>query len=128
MTRTTIAVYGALIFAGGIGVGALGQRLYSTTSVAAAAPRGPEEWRQRFTAEMRTRVRLDDEQAMRLEEILDESRELFHQVKEKYRPEMKAIYDAQVGKVKAMLRRDQLPAYEVILEEQRKSREKRPKS
>ena len=126
MTKRSLALYGALVFASGIAVGALGHRLYSASvTIAAAAPRGPEEWRQRFTAEMRSRVKLDSEQAARLEEILDESRELFHQVKEKYRPEMKAIYDAQVGKVKAMLRPDQLPAYEQILEEQRKGRQRR---
>jgi hypothetical protein len=127
MTKTTLALYGGLVFAGGMGVGALAHRLYSTSSVAAAAPRGPEQWRQRFTQEMRTRVRLDADQAAKLEAFLDESRELFHQVREKYKPEMGAIYDAQVAKVKGMLRPDQLPVYEVILEEQRKGREKRPR-
>jgi hypothetical protein len=122
--RSYLALYGALIFFGGLAVGILGHRLYSSTTVSATtAPRGPEDWRRQFTGEMKTRVQLDTEQMERLNVILDESRELFHQVREKYRPEMRAIHDAQVARIKRMLRPEQQNAYSAIVEEQRAARE-----
>jgi hypothetical protein len=119
-------LYGLLIFSGGAAVGALGHRLYSASAVraTAVAPR-PDEWRQRFTEEMKTRVKLDKAQLERLNVILDESKELFDQVRSKYHPEMKAIYDAQVQRINDMLNERQRAEYAKIREEQRMAREKR---
>lgn len=120
----TLFLYGALIFLGGTGVGVLGHRLYSTSSVSATSKPVPDEWRKRFTADMKTRVGLSDEQMGKLSSTLDESKALFDQVRQKYHPEMSAIYDAQVTKIKSMLSPEQLTEYEKILEEQRITREK----
>lgn len=118
-------LYGLLIFSGGAAVGALGHRLYSASSVTATAgPLRPDEWRKRFTAEMKTRVQLDDAQMERLNVILDESKQLFDQVRAKYHPEMKAIYDAQVQRINDMLTEKQRAEYAKIREEQRIAREK----
>ncbi len=73
-------------------------------------------------AEMKSRVHLVPEQEEKLNGILDESKMLFDQVREKYRPEMRAIYHAQVAKVKAMLSPEQLPEYEKILAERERAR------
>jgi hypothetical protein len=118
-------LYGLVIFSGGAAVGALGHRLYSASTVTAinSSPR-PDEWRERFTGEMKTRVRLDADQMDRLNVILDESKELFDQVRSKYRPEMKAIYDAQVQRINDMLSEEQRTEYAKIREEQRIAREK----
>lgn len=118
-------LYGLMIFSGGAAVGALGHRLYSASSVTATAgPLRPDEWRKRFTAEMKTRVQLDDAQMDRLNVILDESKQLFDQVRSKYHPEMKAIYDAQVQRINDMLNEQQRAEYAKIREEQRMAREK----
>lgn len=118
-------LYGLLIFSGGAAVGALGHRLYSASSVTATAgPLRPDEWRKRFTAEMKTRVQLDEAQMERLNVILDESKQLFDQVRAKYHPEMKAIYDAQVQRINDMLTEKQRAEYAKIREEQRIAREK----
>jgi len=120
-------LYALLIFAGGTAVGALGHRLYSSTTVnaTAATSKKPDEWRQSFCAQMKSRVKLDAEQMTKLDAVLDESKILFNEVRAKYRPEMKAIYDAQVAKIKTMLTPAQLPEYERILEEQQREREKK---
>lgn len=117
-------LYGALIFLGGTAVGVMGYRLYSTTSVSAISKPAPDEWRKNFTADMKTRVGLSDEQIAKLNSTLDESKALFDQVRQKYHPEMSAIYDAQVTKIKSMLTPHQLEEYEKILEEQKASRER----
>lgn len=131
MTRShwSLALYAALIFAGGSAVGALGHRLYSSSPVIAksVAPPTPDEWRKRFTAEMTDRVRLSPEQLTSLSSILDESRTLYQQVKEKYRPEMRAIHDAQVGRIKTMLRPEQLKEYEKILAEREARAKQNPR-
>jgi hypothetical protein len=118
-------LYGLLIFSGGAAVGALGHRLYSASTVTAVdAPPRPDEWRARFTSEMKSRVKLDASQMERLNVILDESKELFDQVRSKYRPEMKAIYDAQVERINAILTDYQRAEYTRIREEQRIAKEK----
>ncbi len=117
-------LYGALIFLGGTAVGVMGHRLYSTNSVSAISKPAPDEWRKKFTADMKTKVGLSDEQMGKLNSTLDESKALFDQVRQKYHPEMSAIYDAQVTKIKAMLTPPQLEEYEKILEDQKASREK----
>lgn len=118
-------LYGLLIFSGGAAVGALGHRLYSASSVTATAgPLRPDEWRKRFVGEMKTRVELDDSQMDRLNVILDESKQLFDQVRSKYHPEMKAIYDAQVQRINDILTEKQRAEYAKIREEQRMAREK----
>lgn len=118
-SNLTLFLYGALIFLGGSGVGAMAHRLYSTSSVSAVTKPAPDEWRKKFTEKMRTQVGLSDDQIIKLNTTLDESKALFDQVRQKYHPEMSAIYDAQVTKIKAMLTPDQLTEYEKILREQK---------
>jgi len=121
MTRShlSLSMYATLIFGGGIAVGALSDRLWTSAPVAATTGRSisPEEWRRQYLAEMRERVHITDEQANRLNAILDESRVLYNQVKEKYRPEMKAIHDSQVAKVKLLLEPEQRENYQKVLDE-----------
>lgn len=125
-SHLTLSLYAFLIFAGGASVGALGHRLYSATEVkATTGPGRPEEWRKRFTAEMKDRVKLDAAQEDRLGQILDESKVLFDQVRQKYHPEMRAIHDSQVTKIKEILTPVQAAEYSKIVEEQRQARDRR---
>jgi hypothetical protein len=129
--KRSLFIYGALIFFSGLAVGALGHRLYATSAVAAtAAPPRPDDWRRQFIQEMVTRVHLEPEQVTALHVVLDESKTLFDQVRDKYKPEMKAIYDSQVDKVRQMLKPEQRPLYEALRlerEARRKAAEKAPR-
>jgi len=113
-----LVVYGLLIFSSGLAVGVLSQKLYSTAEVSAkVAPPKPEDWRKRYIGEMTERVSLTSDQVTQLEQILDESRTLYHQVKEKYRPDMTAIHQAELSKIRGLLTPGQIPAYETYAAE-----------
>ena len=83
MRRSTLTtgLYLALLFLSGVAVGIFGHRLYTINSVNASVnPRNPEEFRRRYVAEMRSRLKLTDDQVARLGPILDETRQRHHEL------------------------------------------------
>lgn len=131
MTRKswTAALYVLLVFAAGVAAGVLGQRVLSgpqvSASAAAKAP-SPADFRKKHVGEMRTRLKLTDEQVVSLNKILDHTRDQFRAARERARPEMDRIYQDQVQRITGMLKPEQRPEYERIVEEhdrQRKLRE-----
>ncbi len=102
-----------LVFGSGAVVGALGHRYYMASAVKAAppAPKSPEDYRKAYTDEMRQRLTLSQAQTERLSEILDETRDKFRALREKHRPETKAIQDEQVANINAMLTPTQQKEY-----------------
>ena len=128
------ARYVLLVFLSGAVVGGFAHRLYMMNSVKAAeaiVPRrpSPEEWRRQYVDEMRTRLSLDGAQLAKLEEILNSTRQRFRELREKSRPEMKVIQDAQVASINAILTESQRPEYEklrVDREIRRKQLDKKP--
>jgi hypothetical protein len=117
--RVTIGLYVLAVFLSGMVVGAFAQRFYAVKSVYTAPPprNTPDEWRRKFTDEMRTRLQLDDAQMAQLEGVLDHTRTRFREVREKYKPEMKAIHEEQIQNIRAMLNPAQQAEYAKILEE-----------
>ena len=110
-----------LVFASGALVGAVGHRLYTVNTVASGVepripepPRKltPEEARKRNLADMKERVRLDDQQIAQLNEIYDQTRDQFEALFKKRDGDGQAIRDSQTAKIRAILRPDQLPLYE----------------
>ena len=82
MTRWTVALYMALVFACGGVVGAFAHRLYTVSGVSAnVGQRNPEEFRKRFMADMKARLQLNDDQAAKLGTIMDETRARFRDVR-----------------------------------------------
>lgn len=123
-SRLSGGAYLLLVFLSGIVVGVFANRLYVMNSVSANAnPKTPEEWRRKYVEEMRSRVRLSPDQVRQLEPILDETRRLFHEAHERAKPELKAIQDAQVQKVRAILSEDQKAEYEKFRAEREKRRQ-----
>lgn len=116
MTRSkfAIALYLLLVFLSGAVVGVLGHRLYTATSVIATRPtsRTPDEYRQKYLAEMRTRLKLDDSQVQQLNAILDNTRDQFRDFRERHKTELKSIQDDQVAKINALLTEAQRSQYE----------------
>lgn len=120
-----------LVFVGGVAVGGLGYRLYTVKAVAAPAPTNtkkmtPEDVRKRIVAHMKDSVKLDDQQVVELQKIMDQTREAFDQINQrshatvdplfkKFEQETQALREQQIAKVKAMLRPDQLPLYDKYL-------------
>lgn len=119
------------VFVSGIVVGVFGHRVYAVKSVTATLsqkPPTPEQWREQYISEMTARLKLDAGQVHQINLILDDTRAKMEALKEKGKPERKAIYEGQVAQVENLLRDDQKREYRVFREERRrrmKEREKR---
>jgi Spy/CpxP family protein refolding chaperone len=118
LSRLTIALYVGLIFASGVVLGVFGHSLYAVTTVASKTPLKPEELRKKRLAEMQTRMKLSDEQVSKINSIWDETRAKFHEVRERYKPEMDALEHAQRDKVRSVLSKEQQDEYAKMLKEQ----------
>jgi len=102
-----------LVFASGIAVGVFGHRYFESTAAhpRAARPQTPDEYRKAYLEEMSKRLSLSQPQKEKLNEILDDTRAKYREVRERHKPEMKAIQDEQVAKVNAMLTEPQRAEY-----------------
>jgi Spy/CpxP family protein refolding chaperone len=120
----TAGLYLLLLFFSGVAVGAFGLHLYTLNSVRATGPRDPNEFRRRYIEELRTRLKLTDEQVNQLGPILDETRRRHRELMDKHRPEMKAIQDEQVSKIRAILQDSQQAEYTKLLDEREKQRQR----
>ncbi len=82
---------------------AFGTRLYTVSSVVANMGKGtiqsPEEMRKHFVNDLRDRLKLSDDQVMKLNLILDEARGRFHETHDKMRPELEAIRQNQIDSI-----------------------------
>jgi hypothetical protein len=115
LSRLTIALYVGLIFASGAVLGVFGHSLYAVSTVKGNPT--PEALRKKRLAEMQTRLKLTDEHFGKINSIMDETRARYHEVRERYRPELDALESAQRDKVRSMLSDDQRAEYEKMLKE-----------
>jgi Spy/CpxP family protein refolding chaperone len=118
LSRLTIALYVGLIFACGVVLGAFGHSLYAVTTVASKTTPKPEELRKKRLAEMQSRMKLSNEQFARINSIYDETRAKYHEVRERYKPDLDALEQLQRDKVRAVLTPEQVVEYEKMLKEQ----------
>ncbi|HBY64563.1 MAG TPA: hypothetical protein DEH78_32485 [Solibacterales bacterium] len=112
-TRRMVGLYVALVFASGLLVGVVGQKVYSATSVRANSRPSPEEFRKRHMEEMQTRLNLSPQQLEQFGKIMDETGSRF-----------KALREDHTQRVNAMLDQKQRAEYEVLMKE-REERKKR---
>jgi hypothetical protein len=140
----------AFVFVSGAVLGIFAYRLYTADSVqsrggvpAAPAPpakRTPEDFRKWYVPTLTKELKLDPEQVKQLNLILDETRDEFAKLDQKYkaerdslkaqndafndktRPEREAIHNHQVEQITAMLRDDQKKAYEAFRAERERQR------
>lgn len=114
-SNVTIAAYLLLVFGGGAAVGAFGHRLYTVKSVDATSPprrKGPEDFRRAYMAELSERLKLNAEQATKIEGVLDVTREKYRVFRERTRPEMDQIQNEQINAIRALLSEAQQAEYE----------------
>ena len=124
LTRWTVALYMALVFACGGVVGAFAHRLYTVSGVSAnAAQRNPEEFRKRFMADLKARLQLTDDQAAKLGAVMDDTRARFRDVREKFEPEMQKIREDQRQRISELLSPSQQAEFQKIVEERQRRRE-----
>jgi hypothetical protein len=127
-----------LVFVSGAVVGAFAHRLYMVSSVmgtgtnAVRPPRPtPEEFRKRQLQEMRDVVKIDDNQAAQVNEILDQTQQKFDQIHKQLNKEGNTLWQDQRARVKAILRPDQVTLYDQMLakhDAERKVRQQREHS
>ena len=111
----------ALLFFGGAVVGLLADRYYNATVVSAKTS---ETYRQRFVAEMESRLKLTSSQVRQLEAIMDDTKAKYKAVRDSYRPQMLAVKNEHIAQVKSILTAKQIPGYEQLLSErERRARE-----
>jgi hypothetical protein len=118
------AVYLLLVFLSGALVGIFSYRLYTANTVySSRIPRNPEEYRRKYVEETTTRLKLSGDQVANLQQILDETRQRYHDVHERYRPELKAIETDQYKKILSMLTETQRAEYENMRAERERRRQ-----
>jgi hypothetical protein len=135
MKRTTLstALYVSLVFLSGGVVGGFVHRLYMMNTVIAGpvtTPK-PDDYRKKYLEEMRTRLSLNQEQLSQLSTILDSTETRVHEVKAKWnseartkaKPELKAIQEDQIQKVKGILTEPQQVEYDKLRAEREKRRQ-----
>ncbi|MBS1832672.1 MAG: hypothetical protein JST65_08165 [Acidobacteria bacterium] len=124
LSRRATVLYSLLVFASGSLLGALTHRLYMVSTVSATArPGTPDEWRQKYMAEMQSRLKLNEQQILKLNIYLDETRSRVREVQAKAKPEIEQIKKEQREKIKVMLDPAQKTEYEKLLEERAKREE-----
>jgi hypothetical protein len=114
-----VAVYLGLIFSAGAAAGVLGHALYSAEGVSAKMipVKNNDDWRQRYTQSMRTRLSMSEEQMKQLNDTLDETRVEYRLLRQRYKPEMEKIHQLQVDKIKGFLKPEQLAEFQKMEQE-----------
>jgi hypothetical protein len=138
MKRTTrsTALYVALVFLSGSVVGGFAHRLYTLNTVMAGptSPK-PDEFRRKYLNELRGRLGLNEEQLTKINAILDSTKTRYDEVRAKWdkeakvkaKPELKAIHEDQVQKVKGILSDTQQAEYDKFRAEREKRRQQNAK-
>jgi Spy/CpxP family protein refolding chaperone len=107
-----------LLFCCGAAVGVLGNRFYSATTVNA------NDSRQRYLADMKSKLNLTETQVAQFDAILDDTKAKYKAVRDSYRPAMLKIKADHIDRIKSILSAQQFDAYRrIVAEREQKSRE-----
>jgi hypothetical protein len=129
MKRLTVPLYVLLVFLSGVMVGAVSYRLYAAKAVTAtpgtAQPKmkpTPEEWRKHVVEEMRTRLKLKDEQVGKLQAAFDSTHQRFAEYDQRTKAERRAIVEDQHQTIRSFLDDAQRAEYDKYLQERQQKR------
>ncbi len=131
-STTSAALWLLVVFLSGTAVGAVGYRLYTVKRVSAdvvpPAPvkrLSPQEFRQNYMEELRSKLKLDDAQVQKLGAILDDTKVSFDAERKRSQTAMKQIHDGQVASVRSILTDAQKPEFDKVHAEREKHRKDR---
>ena len=113
-TQWAATLLAIILFCLGVLVGVLAERYYHDAHVNAKTA---EDWREHYIHEMRSKLKLTDDQVSKLEVILDETKAQYKAVRDSYRPAMLKIKQEQIDRVKSILTSTQVPRYERLVAE-----------
>jgi hypothetical protein len=125
-------LYLLLVFLSGAAVGGFAYRFYTMSTVLAGPVSAkPDDYRRDLVKEMRTRLSLSSEQITQLTAILDNTKNRYHEVrnrwdrqaKEAARPELKAIQADSIQQIKAILSEPQREEYDKLRADREKRRQ-----
>ena len=123
LTRWTIAHYMGLVFLCGGVVGAFAHRLYTVSTVSAnATTRNPEEVRKRYLEDLKSRLKLTDDQVAKVNSVMDDTRMRFRATRATIEPEMRKIREDQQREIGELLSPDQQAEWQKISEERERNR------
>jgi Spy/CpxP family protein refolding chaperone len=123
-SRTAIFLYLGLVFVCGAVLGVFGQRLYSASPVLSNRRPNPEELRKKALAEYQSRLKLTDDQVLKFNSLMDETRARVGEIRKQMHPAYEKVHQEQTEKVRAMLSPEQRAEYDRMLKE-REERQKR---
>lgn len=138
MKRKTLstALYVSLVFLSGAVVGGFAHRLYTMNPVLAspASPK-PDDYRRKYLDEIGSRLSLSAQQLSQVNAILDSTKARYNDVRVKWdkeakvkaKPELKAIHEDQVHKIKEILSETQQAEYDKFRAEREKRRQQNSK-
>jgi polyhydroxyalkanoate synthesis regulator phasin len=133
-SRTSIALYLALVFASGATLGWYGNHVYTAREEQQAKGKGsrrqfdPNEFRKNYLAGMKKQLTLSDDQVQKLSGVLDETRALMNELQKRQLPEQFEIQNAQQKKIRAIFDDEQLKKYDAMLERIRQGNKKNKNS
>ncbi len=121
LSRATISLYVGLWVACGGVLGFFANRLYTaaTVNANANAKKGPQDPRKSLVGMFQTRLKLSDDQIQKLNLILDESQAQVMAIHGQMDPQLDAVRQNQITRMKLMLTPEQEPEYEKMLQELR---------
>ena len=122
LTRKTVVLYVCLVFASGIALGTISDRLYATITSRSSPS---ETYRETYISRAKSRLNLTDKQVAQLTAIMDETRSRFREVQEKMTPELRAIQQQENQKIREMLSPEQSAEFDKVIQEQKQKQRAR---
>jgi hypothetical protein len=130
-STTSAALWLLVVFLSGTAVGAVGYRLYTVKRVSAdvvpppTKRMSPQEFRQNYVEELRSKLKLDDAQVQKLGAIMDETKISFDAEKRRSQAAMKQIHDGQVASLRSILTDAQKPEFDKVHADRERHRKER---
>ena len=120
LSRSSIALYMALVFASGVVLGGFGDHVYGVRTSPVKngkTSRSPEEVRHSIIDFWKTHLKLTDDQVLKLGLIMDETRARMDEVHRGTMPAQQEIRRTQIERMRAMLTPEQQVEYDRLQKE-----------